>query len=112
MKKNLFRIGLFSMAITALTLGGCSDNNNDSDTTPPTTEDGTRWISLTGSFPDASGTAGNGGTRAYAITLENAANPDYEVELFKMNGSEYVSGFALKSSRTARVQASADGKFL
>ena len=100
------------MAITALTLGGCSDNNNDSDTTPPTTEDGTRWISLTGSFPDAGGTAGNGGTRAYAITLENAANPDYEVELFKMNGSEYVSGFALKSSRTARVQASADGKFL
>ena len=112
MKKNLFRIGLFSMAITALTLGSCSsdDNNNDPGTDP--VEDGTRWISLTGSFPDAEGTAGNGGTRAYAITPENAANPEYVVDLFKMEGEKYVTGFALKSSRTARVQASEDGKFL
>ncbi|MFA9188585.1 hypothetical protein AAGV33_01625 [Flavobacterium sp. FBOR7N2.3] len=110
MKKNLFRIVLFS-TITALTLGSCSnDNNNDSGTDP--IDDGTRWISLTGSFPDATGTPGNGGTRAYAITPENAANPDYEVDLFKMNGAAYVEGFALKSSRTARVQASEDGKFL
>lgn len=112
MKKNLFRIGLFSMAITALTLGGCSndDNNNDPGTDP--VDDGIRWISLTGSFPDAEGTAGNGGTRAYAITPENAADPNYVVDLFKMDGEKYVTGFALKSSRTARVQASEDGKFL
>lgn len=112
MKKNLFRITLFSTVIAALSLGSCSndDNNNDSGTDP--VEDGSRWISLTGAFPDAAGTAGNGGTRAYAITPENAANPEYEVDLFKMNGEQYVNGFALKSSRTARVQASADGKFL
>lgn len=113
MKKKLFRIALFSTIITALTLGSCSsndDNNNDPGTDP--VEDGTRWISLTGSFPDATGTAGNGGTRSYAITPENAANPNYEVDLFKMDGEKYVNGFALKSSRTARVQASEDGKFL
>ncbi len=110
MKKNLFRIALFSTVITALTLASCDNNDNDSGTNPE--DDGTRWISLTGSFPDDAGTAGNGGTRAYAITPENAANPNYEVDLFKMNGSQYVEGFALKSSRTARVQASADGKFL
>lgn len=111
MKKNLFRIALLSTVITALTLGSCSsDDNSDSGTQP--VEEGSRWITLTGSFPDAAGTAGNGGTRAYAITPENAANPTYEVNLFKMNGLEYVEGFALKSSRTARVQASADGKFL
>ncbi|GEC73500.1 hypothetical protein SAMN05443543_104125 [Flavobacterium flevense] len=110
MKKNLFKIALFSIA-TALTLGSCSnDDNNDSGDNSG--NDGTRWISLTGSFPDANGTAGNGGTRAYAITPENAENPDYEVDLFKMEGDKYVNGFALKSSRTARVQASADGKFL
>lgn len=114
MKKNLFRIGLFSMVITALTLGSCSsDNDNNSGTDPnPPVADGTRWISITGSFPDETGTAGDGGTRAFAITAENAANPDYEVDLFKMNGDKYVVGFALKSDRTARVQASADGKFL
>lgn len=112
MKKNLFRIGLFSMAIAALTLGSCSSDENNSNPGTDPVEDGTRWISLTGSFPDAEGTAGNGGTRAYAITPENAANPEYVVDLFKMNGEAYVEGFALKSSRTARVQASEDGKFL
>jgi hypothetical protein len=109
MKKNLFKIVLFS-TVTALTLGSCSNDDSDSGSNPG--EDNTRWISLTGSFPDDTGTAGNGGTRALAITPENAANPSYEVDLFKMSGSEYVEGFALKSSRTARVQASADGKFL
>lgn len=110
MKKNLFRIALFSTVITAFTLVSCDNNDNDSGTNLE--DDGTRWITLTGSFPDAAGTAGNGGTRAYAISPENAANPNYEVDLFKMDGEKYVTGFALKSSRTARVQASADGKFL
>jgi len=114
MKKNLFRIALFSTVITALSLGSCSndDNNNDDSGTTPPVEEGTRWISLTGSFPDADGTAGNGGTRTYAITPENAANQNYEVDLFKLDGAKYVNGFALKSSRTARVQASEDGHFL
>lgn len=112
MKKNLFRIALFSAVIAALTLGSCSsDDNNDSGTNPPVA-DGTRWITLTGSFPDAAGTAGNGGTRAYAITPENAADPNYVVDLFKMEAEKYIVGFALKSSRTARVQASEDGQFL
>lgn len=112
MKKNLFRIALLSTVFAAVTLGSCSsDDNNDSGTNPPVA-DGTRWITLTGSFPDAAGTAGNGGTRAYAITPENAADPNYVVDLFKMQAEKYVVGVALKSSRTARVQASADGQFL
>ena len=110
MKKNLFKITVLSTVMTAFSLGSCS--NDDSETVTPPVVDATRWITLTGSFPDAAGTAGNGGTRAYAITPQNAANPDYVVDLFKLNGSTYVEGFALKSSRTARVQASADGKFL
>ncbi|MFA9192034.1 hypothetical protein AAGV28_11710 [Flavobacterium sp. FZUC8N2.13] len=112
MKKNLFRIVLFSTVISALTLGSCSNDDNSNDPGTDPVEEGTRWISLTGSFPDEDGSAGNGGTRAYAITPENATDPNYEVDLFKMNGEAYVNGFALKSSRTARVQASEDGKFL
>ncbi|MDI5899395.1 hypothetical protein [Flavobacterium yafengii] len=110
MKKNLFKIAVLSTVITAFALGSCSNDDTGTETTPVV--DTARWITLTGSFPDATGTAGNGGTRAYAITPQNAANPDYVVDLFKLNGSTYVEGFALKSSRTARVQASADGKFL
>ena len=74
MKKNLFKIVLFS-TITALTLGSCSNDDNDSGT--DSAENNERWITLTGSFPDANGTAGNGGTSAYAITPDNSANPNY-----------------------------------
>lgn len=99
------------MALAALTLGSCSNDDNG-DSGNNSGDDGKRWISLTGSFPDEGGTAGNGGTRTYAISEENAADQNYVVELFKMENQKYVNGFALKSQRTARVQASADGKFL
>ncbi|MEL1252839.1 hypothetical protein AAEO57_03560 [Flavobacterium sp. DGU38] len=114
MKKNLFKTVLFSTAtIAALILGSCSNDDNNSGENPSGGDgDSKRWISITGSFPDDEGTPGDGGTRAYAISEENAANPNYVVELFKMQGEKYVNGFGLKSARTARVQASADGKFL
>ncbi|RZK77884.1 MAG: hypothetical protein EOO92_12155 [Pedobacter sp.] len=112
MKKNLIRSVLFGAAVSSLVFAGCS-KDNDPTVDPETGGDNaTRWITLTGAFPDAGGTSGNGGTRAYAITPENAANPSYEVDLFKTDAGKYVVGFGLKSSRTARVQASADGKFL
>ena len=111
MKKNLLRSLLLSAAaITTLSLTSCSNDEESGDNNSNGTND--RWITLTGSFPDENGGAGNGGTRAYAISEENAADPNYVVDLFKMQGETYVNGFALKSSRTARVQASADGKFL
>ena len=110
MKRNLIRTVLLGTTVSALLMASCS-KKDDPGTNPPV-EDGTRWITLTGAFPDAAGTPGNGGTRAYAISPENAANPNYEVDLFKMDGARYVTGFGLKSSRTARVQASADGKYL
>lgn len=107
MKKNLFKIGLLSVA---LALGSCTKDDDQPGTTTP--ENNTRWITLTGSFPNDEGTPGNGGTLAYALTEEDAADPNYEVDLFKIEDAAFVKGFALKSSRTARVQASADGKFL
>ncbi|MGC4235336.1 MAG: hypothetical protein QM594_20360 [Niabella sp.] len=110
MKKNLFTTAMLGAVITGLSLTSCSkDNNVEPD---PSGGDDTRWITLTGSYPDPGGTAGNGGTRAYAITHENAINPNYEVDLFKMEGANYVVGFGLKSARTARVQGSDDGKYL
>ena len=106
MKKNLFRTAMFGAVIASLSLYSC-DSNDGPSIDDPDEVDGTRWISLTAAFPDDNGTAGNGGTRAYAITPENAADPNYEVRIFDTD-----KGFVLKSSRTARVQASADGKYL
>ncbi|XCF06380.1 hypothetical protein ABI125_00640 [Tamlana crocina] len=108
MKKNLFRIILFC---SILTLGSCSSDEGIPGTTPPE-EDNTRWITITASFPDDNGTGGNGGTRAYALTEENAADPNFEVDLLKIENGNFVEGIGLKSSRTARVQGSADGEFL
>ncbi|RQP17148.1 MAG: hypothetical protein EAS52_09610 [Parapedobacter sp.] len=97
---------MYASALAAVTLGSCSKSDGPGPDTDPV-EDDTRWITLTAAFPDENGTAGNGGTLAYAITPENAADPTYEVRIFDAG-----KGFSLKSERTARVQASTDGKYL
>lgn len=96
---------MYAAVLAAVTLSSCSKNDTPDPTSP--VDDGTRWITLTAAFPDDNGTAGNGGTLAYAITPENAADPNYEVKIFDAG-----NGFSLKSERTARVQASADGQYL
>lgn len=64
-----------------------------------------KYITLTAAFPDAEGTAGNGGTMAYAITLAQATDPNFVVNAFN-------EGYGLRSQRTARVQGSKNGNFL
>lgn len=111
MKKIYSKTILLGALAAALSFSSCSKSENPVTPTEPGTEepgeDATRWLSLTAAFPDSRGTAGNGGTRAYAISPENAADPNYEVAIFAEG-----NGFALKSSRTARVQASEDGQYL
>ncbi len=96
---------MYAATIAAITLGSCSKTNGP-DPEPPVA-DGTRWITLTAAFPDDNGTAGNGGTLAYALAPENAMDPNYEVRIFDAG-----KGFSLKSQRTARVQGSDDGQYL
>lgn len=96
---------VYAAALLTLAIGGCSKSD---DAHPrPDDQDDTRWITLTAAFPDAEGTAGNGGTLAYAVRPEDAANPDFTVRIF-----DQQNGFSLKSERTARVQGSEDGQFL
>lgn len=110
MENKFLKLALYSSLVAGLSLLSCETEN---DATPDDNKgDDSRWITITGAFPDAAGTAGNGGTRAYAISPENAANPAYEIDIFKREGEKFVNSFELKSQRTARVQASDDGKFL
>jgi hypothetical protein len=98
MKKNLLSAVILGMA---LTFAACSDD----DATPETggeTPQAREFISLTASIPDDAGTAGNGGTMAYAITHAQAIDPNFSLNI-------YQNGFGLRSARTARVQASEDG---
>ena len=97
MKKNLLSAAILGVA---LTFASCKDDgaNPEGGETPVTRE----FISLTASIPDETGTAGNGGTMAYAITHAQAIDPNFSVNI-------YQNGFGLRSARTARVQASEDG---
>lgn len=110
MNKNLLKTALFGALVTSLAIAGCSKNDGPDPETGGE-NDGTRYITLTGAYPEGT-SAGDGGTLAYAITHENVINPNYEIDLFKQEGEVYVNGFTVKSSRTARVQASADGRYL
>ena len=97
MKKILLSAAILGVA---LTFASCKDDgaNPEGGETPVTRE----FISLTASIPDETGTAGNGGTMAYAITPAQAIDPNFSVNI-------YQNGFGLRSARTARVQASEDG---
>ncbi|SDG21872.1 hypothetical protein SAMN04487996_11695 [Dyadobacter soli] len=99
MKKSLLTAAILGMT---LVFAGCNDDDDNSGPGPGTPESTRAFISLTASIPDEAGTAGNGGTMAYAITHEQAVDPNFSVNI-------YQNGFGLRSARTARVQASEDG---
>lgn len=106
MKTNLLKTALFGSALAIGMLAGCKKDGGDSESGVSGPDIWPRkYITLTAAFPDASGAAGNGGTRAYAITPEQAINPNFEVNVF-------ANGYALRSQRTARVQGSPNGNFL
>jgi len=99
MKKNLFTAAI--LGITLL-FAACKDDEATPDPGGETPGSAREFVSLTASIPDEAGTAGNGGTMAYAITHEQAIDPNFSVNI-------YQNGFGLRSARTARVQASEDG---
>lgn len=109
MKTNLFKTTLLSTAIAIGAFTSCEkdDNNTPNEQIEASGPDNKerQFITLTGAFPDENGTAGNGGTKAFAITAEQAANPNFEVDIFNQ-------GYGLRSQRTARVQGSKNGNFL
>ncbi|WP_031530213.1 hypothetical protein [Dyadobacter crusticola] len=99
MKKYLLSAVILGVA---LTFSGCKEDVTDPDAGGGETPAAREFISLTASIPDEAGTAGNGGTMAYAITHAQAIDPNFSVNI-------YQNGFGLRSARTARVQASENG---
>ncbi|MES2448886.1 MAG: hypothetical protein V4546_17005 [Bacteroidota bacterium] len=106
MKTSLLTKVIFGSMVTMSLFSACKKNN---DTVEPELSGADnmarKYITLTAAFPDTEGTAGNGGTMAYAVTLEQAVNPNFEVNAF-------TNGYGLRSQRTARVQGSVNGNFL
>ena len=106
MRLNLLKIAAFSSVLAISSLTACKkDKGGDAPQISGPDVWDRKYITLTAAFPDAEGEAGNGGTMAYGVTLDQAANPNFEVNVFS-------NGYSLRSQRTARVQGSANGNFL
>jgi len=87
--------------MTTISFSSCTkDNKTDIDL-----DENVRWITVSGSLMQTEPGDGNAGTMIYSLKPEDAKNPDYSVNVFD-------DGVHIKSSRTARLQASADGKNL
>ncbi|WP_257669304.1 hypothetical protein [Parapedobacter tibetensis] len=102
MKANLIKTALFGAVATAFSLASCSKNDGP-DTTIP--EDVDRWITVSGAMMDEEAGDGNGGTMVYSVSAAQAKDPGVSINVFD-------NGMHVKSQRTARLQASADGDFL
>ncbi len=100
MKNKFLSTVLCGVAATTLVISSCKDKSND---TPEIQSD--RWITISGSLMDQEAGDGNGGTMIYSVTPDQAKDPNVSINVFD-------EGMHVKSSRTARLQASADGKFL
>jgi hypothetical protein len=102
MKRIFFKSALLSAALIASTLTACNDDPSGPGPEVEVPGVEREFISLTASIPDDAGTAGNGGTMAYAITHAQAIDPNFSLNI-------YDNGYGLRSARTARVQASENG---
>lgn len=104
MKKNTFKLFACGLALSSLALTSCSsDDNKTAEPVNPVTDG--RWITVAGALMQTDPGDGNGGTKVYAISKENAIDPNFSVNV-------YDQGSPVQSSRTARLQSSVDGSTL
>ncbi|WP_262249932.1 hypothetical protein [Parapedobacter soli] len=102
MNNNQMKHAFFGAAVVAITIVGCAKENGPDTDTPGEAD---RWITISGSMMDEKPGDGNAGTMVYSVTPEQAKDPSVSINVFD-------KGMHVKSQRTARLQASVDGKFL
>lgn len=104
MKTDLLKTIMLGAALSVLSLSACKKDNKG-DENPGTAD---RWITISGALDDPANATigdGNAGTMIYSISADQAKDPNVSVDVFD-------DGMAVRSQRTARLQASADGKYL
>lgn len=108
MKKNIYKMALLGTVVAAVSFSSCKKSSSG----PETPGQADRWITLSGALMRTNAGDGDGGTKVYSIKLEDAHNSNFVVDVFGKNAGGNDIGYGVKSSRTARLQASADGKYL
>ncbi|AGA80411.1 hypothetical protein [Echinicola vietnamensis] len=104
LRTNMLKSKILHMGavVAALSLTSC---NNEDDPTPQPEQNADRWVTVAGALMGDSPGDGNGGTKIYAVSYEDAINPEIEIDVFD-------NGEPVKSNRTARLQISEDGSTL
>ena len=103
MKRQLRNVLVCTSVIAAFTITSCE--NAGSGTVEPNETEKERWITVAGALMGTTAGDGNGGTMVYSVSKADAKNPNISIGV-------YDNGFPVKSTRTARLQASEDGTTL
>ncbi|WP_281233049.1 hypothetical protein [Flavobacterium gelatinilyticum] len=107
MKKSTFKLLACGLVFTtfALTTSCSSDDNKNEETPVDPIPEESRWITVAGAIMQEAPGDGNGGTKIYAVSKEDAKNPNVSINV-------YDNGESVQSNRTARLQSSVDGNTL
>ena len=97
MKRKFFTTMMCGAAVLAFSLTSCKKDSTVDTTDPDQAE---RWITVSGALMQDEPGDGDGGTMVYSLTAAEAKNPNTSINVFE-------NGMHVKSSRTARLQASA-----
>lgn len=90
--------------ISPFALTSCSDDDsgNGGNSIENSNE---HFITIGGALMQTTEGDGNGGTKIFSVKRDDAINPNFTINVFD-------EGEPVKSARTARLQSSADGKYL
>jgi len=102
MKNRFFNSFVCATVLAGLALTSCSNDDNKDSGYQPDLGNSSRWITVAGALMGTNPGDGNGGTMVYAVSVDDAKNPEKSI-------NAYDDGFHVKSQRTARLQSSEDG---
>ncbi|RKR11545.1 hypothetical protein C8C83_3282 [Flavobacterium sp. 90] len=108
MRKSTFKLLACGLVLSTLSFTVSCSSNDDKNTDPVIPVDPevpARWITVSGALMQDAPGDGNGGTMVYAVTKQNAKDPNYSINV-------YDNGMPVQSNRTARLQSSVDGSTL
>ncbi|WP_304235132.1 hypothetical protein [Jiulongibacter sediminis] len=103
MRKYILTMKNLVFASFLAVLSACT--TNEPNVEPDPDPDETRWITIAAAKMGENPGDGNGGTLIYSLSTEDAKNPEFSIAPFD-------NGFIVPSNRTARLQASEDGKLI
>lgn len=103
MKRRLLHVAKIVTVFGALlSIYNCSDND---DPIEGGEVSGERYLTIAGSMQGTTPGDGNGGMLVYSVSLADAKDASKEFNIFD-------NGFLVPSNRTARINASEDGKYI